>query len=66
MTAEPVTLPGSETRLPLIVETVTVEVESVVADEDEEDGPRNRLLARFEGAHPTKLGADSFTLLHSC
>jgi hypothetical protein len=61
-------LAGSETSDPLIVETVNAEVKSVVGNDDAvvAEGPRKRLLARLEGAHPTKLGAVSFTLLHSC
>ena len=63
VTFVPLSVAGSETTLPETVVKVTVDVANV---EGAEELPRKTLLARFDGAQPTKFGADSFTLLHSC
>ena len=59
----PVNVAGWETTLPETVENSTVDVAKVLACVEP---LRKTLLARFDGAQPTKFGAVSLTLLHSC
>jgi hypothetical protein len=63
VTRVPVGVATSSITLPVMVEKLMVEVAKV---EGAVELPRNILLARLEGAHPTKLGAVSLTLVHSC
>lgn len=65
VTRWPLRVGGRPRALPEMVETKTVDVESVVGVLEDVAG-RKRLLARLEGAQPTKFGAVSLTLLHSC